>query len=209
MNKVAILTGDIVDSTKLSPPNRGELANILKDTLGMITRPDKHEIYRGDSFQAQVDNAALALRKSVQIRCRLRQAFVQEKKPVIDARISVGIGSVTHQAGKVSESDGEAYRLSGRMLDTMKASRLQMKTGDEEFNKWVAPICLLLDVIINSWSAQQSEVVYALLNGAKQQEIAKAIGITQAAVNKRLRTANAYAVEETLVFLENEIKKIL
>src|SRR5687767_2377547 len=120
MDKVAILTGDVVDSTKLLPARRGELSQLLKNVLGVVSENGTYDIYRGDSFQVQIPDPVQSLRKSVQIRCKLRQAFVQEKKPVIDARISIGIGAVTYQASRVAESDGEAYQLSGRTLDTMK-----------------------------------------------------------------------------------------
>ena len=209
MHKVAILTGDVVDSTKLLPTKRGELARLLRETLGNVSGNGVYDIYRGDSFQVQIPDPVQSLRTSIQIRCKLRQAFVQEKKPVIDARISIGIGSVTYQASRVSESDGEAYQLSGRTLDAMKESRLQIKTGDEAFNGWIDAICLLLDVIISGWTAQQSEVIYELLNGERQQDIAKRIGITQASVNDRLRTAHWHALEATVVFFEEKIKKIL
>jgi hypothetical protein len=209
MNKVAILTGDVVDSTKLLPAKRAELARLLRDVLSFVSQNGIYDIYRGDSFQVQISDPIQSLRKSVQIRCKLRQAFVQEKKPVIDARISIGIGSVTYQASRVSESDGEAYQLSGRTLDTMKDSRLQIKTGDATFNEWIDAICLLLDVVISGWSAQQSEVIYELLNGERQQDIANKIGITQASVNDRLKTAHWHALEATVVFFEEKIKKLL
>lgn len=209
MNKVAVLTGDVVDSTKLSPMRRAELNETLKNTLSVLSEGNTYDIYRGDSFQVQVHNPIQALRKAIQIRCKLRQTFVQEKKPVIDARISVGIGSVIYQASRVSESDGEAYRLSGRALDSMKESRLLIKTGNEEFDSWIDIICLLLDVMISSWSSQQSEVIHELLNGAKQQDIAKKIGITQASVNARLKTAHWHAVEVTVNLFEDKIKKYL
>ena len=57
----AILTGDIVNSTRLGP---GREKKLMK-TLQQIFNKYKLEFYRGDSFQAFLDDATIALNASL------------------------------------------------------------------------------------------------------------------------------------------------
>lgn len=94
------------------------------------------------------------------------------------------------------ESNGEAFQLSGRTLDTMKGDypRLLLKTDDDNLNDEFNVHFALLDSVTSKWSVASAEVAYYLLKGKKETEVAQILGINQSAVNHRKKAANWDAV---------------
>lgn len=104
---IAVLTGDIINSKKV---NSEEWLPKLKDYFIKVTNnAEKWEIYRGDSFQIQV-NIEEALITAICIRALIKT------NSKIDVRISIGIGDVSFKGKKVIESNGTAFINSGEAL---------------------------------------------------------------------------------------------
>src|SRR5690606_28096278 len=110
---VAILTGDIADSRKLK--NQDEwlvpLKELFSETEGSY--PMKWEIYRGDSFQAEISNPEEALMTAL----RIKAAIKSIKAEKLDVRIAIGIGRKEYQGERITESNGEAYINSGEKFE--------------------------------------------------------------------------------------------
>lgn len=116
----AVITGDIVGSSKLKPAERKELHTALKDTSDKLTEhfkqlvPLRVEIFRGDSWQLLVIDPAQSLRIGLFFRAFLRGKM---KSTRVDTRISIGVGSIDLiPEGSISSGDGEAFRSSGEAL---------------------------------------------------------------------------------------------
>jgi hypothetical protein len=231
MKKVAVLTGDIIDSTKLPDTERKKLDLLLHKGLEEIAGKNNFEVFRGDSFQVLLTEPGQALKTAVLIRCWLRKHLLSEpetskktasgktkqpaltfsyKKGITDARISIGIGGISYKSKTIRSSDGEAFQLSGRALDNVKNknNRIVLSTPFPEFNDYMEVTLSLLDILITNWSLQQSEVVYELLNGQTQTAIASKLAINQASVNQRAKTAHWQAVEKTVALFETKIAAI-
>lgn len=218
---VAVLTGDIVGSTSVE--SRAQLRKAMLEAFaalakkgGGLVRP--FEVYRGDSFQGVMDPVQ-ALHAALLIRARLRQGFLPVRKSVSkgkwkgparaasalaslpDARISIGIGTVSFRSAKVIESDGEAFRVSGRELDALARSggRLAFSTPWEDVDKEFAATGKLLDALVGSWSAASAQAMFLHLSkGLNQVEISAKLGISQPAVHKRMAAAGLDAVSAAL-----------
>ena len=82
----------------------------------------------------------------------------------------------------------------------MKASsrKIKLSTPNEEITNEFEASLFLLDIITEKWSIASAEVVYFLLKGMKEIEIAAELGISQSAVNHRKRVAGWEAVEVLL-----------
>ncbi|GGK68768.1 hypothetical protein ACD591_17355 [Rufibacter glacialis] len=233
---IAVLTGDIVESTLLSATERTRLNQALTQGLTTLVGKDQHEIFRGDSFQILLEDPSLALKTALQVRCLLRKSLISDqlqqdvtqektegienkkanpllysyKKEVVDARIAIGLGKTGYKSPHIRTSDGEAFQLSGRALDSLKSKgpRLVVATPHQEFNAYQEVICSFLDVFINSWSLQQAEVVFELLEGKKQQEIAEMLHISQASVSQRTTTAHWQEVEKALALFQKKTQQL-
>ncbi|MCB2197703.1 MAG: SatD family protein [Bacteroidetes bacterium] len=213
----AVLTGDIVNFSKLKVSERNTVLKSLKDIFHYILSVDKgvaklnssYEIFRGDSFQLIVENKEHALRYCLLIRSGLRALYDNHIPDLCDAKIAVGIGNVDYIGKSLAESDGDAFRYSGRELDKLgKKERTVIKTDNPEVNRELEVELVLLDSIIVNWTFLQSRAVYEKLLESKQSIIAKKLGITRGGVSLRLSSASWYAVE-TLLKRYQELSKRL
>jgi len=214
-NLYAVITGDLVESSRLTSEKREHLLDVLRKSFRLIdeisgkkliTAP--FEIYRGDSFQGVLNDPSDALLASMIIRATLRKSFETKKRYAWDARISAGIGTIEFFSEKTSEGDGVAYRNSGPQLDEMKTdTRLRITTPDKELNDELEVECSLLDAVVSGWSIPQAEVVLKQMHGLTQQQTADELGISQSAVNHRLKGAGWSAMSKFMKRFKHMISK--
>lgn len=184
-----VITGDIVQSSKIEPDKRP----LLLDRIQEITRDVskwgnvKTEIYRGDSFQVVVDNPLVSLQIMILFRAGLLGHSPADEKVKWDARVALGLGIIDfNNRDSVIESDGEAFRNSGREFDKLgKATRLALKTPWDDFNQEFEITTAFVDNVISEWTVTQAQVIYlALLSGYTQKELARELHKTPQAISK-------------------------
>lgn len=214
--KIAVITGDIVNSTEMTLENKkifyDSLLKYFKELESLYNV--KIEMFRGDSFQCIVESIQNALQISLLIKTFIR-SLMSETQPVnlktkdksykvigqirYNARISIGIGDMDFVHNSALTSDGTAFRISGRYLDEMKSKKqFFVIATDDEYNSELNMESLLLDVIMNSNSIQQNEVINKKLLGSTELQIAEMLNIKQPAVNQRLNLANWHAIDAML-----------
>lgn len=218
MEYKAVITGDIVHSRRIEEMSilLAELKNAVKEIGEYLQTMIKIEVYRGDSFQMIVDKPEEVMKIAVLIRAALKSKTIHETNTgnlslerLWDARIAIGIGSIDMETAKVVESTGEAFQLSGNQLDSIKKTpnRLSFMSSWDDLNPQYQLITKLSDTIINRWTNYAAEVAYRyLLYGETQQQMAKALNISQPAIHRRLLTANIDAIEEMLNYIKQTIK---
>lgn len=209
MNSGAIITGDIVNSTKFTVEEREIMLNSLQlipEVLSIVQKVSI-EIFRGDSFQVGISNAASALRCALAIRAWLRCNKVKGSK-VLDARVAIGIGTLDYESETLSTSDGEAYRLSGRLLDDMNKSRLEIRTPWLEVNEELKLCTAFADDIVSSWSQNQSKIILRRLITSKNHvELSQELGISRQMVDKSLKASKEELIEAYIKRYEYLITK--
>jgi hypothetical protein len=122
-------------------------------------------------------------------------------KKNVDLRMSIGIGQLDSIKGAVVEMNGEAFRYSGRSLDQhMKSKNIKtiLKTANSEVNMEFEVSFKFLDYLIDKWSIASAEVVYYLLQGYIETEIATELSISQAAINLRKKAAGWEEIQSLL-----------
>ena len=120
----AVITGDIVNSTKFKAAKEKKLLIILKEVL----LPYQFEFYRGDSFQVYQKNAAEALKTA--LLCRTAAICItpgMDDNTAADVRISIGIGPVKAPIRLLSNAKGEAFVLSGRSFDEIAKTNTRLQ----------------------------------------------------------------------------------
>lgn len=201
MKNIAILSGDLINSSEYEPATLKTVVEVLKKEFLAIEAQYPKErlafsIYRGDSFQGVIENPTLALSIALQIKAAVNAVTnkkIQSKSamPIAGIRISIGIGEATYQKDALEESNGEAFQFSGRTLDIMKSEGMKMAltTGNADVNAEFKVQLKFLDATTDRWSIASAEVVYFLLKGFKEQEIAGKLSRSQAAINLRKKAA--------------------
>jgi hypothetical protein len=217
---VAVLTADLVESSLYEEEVLEKVLNTLKaefahirDTYGEDNV--RLKIYRGDSFQGVIKKPEEALKIALQIKAAVNRIHLKKTKKnkayskIADFKIAIGIGTQNIEREAISESNGQAFQFSGRTLDEMKTEnqKTRLKTELEEVNAEFNTSFFLMDTITDKWSTASAEVVYYLLSGLIEREIATEINISQSAVNQRKKAAGWEAISELLIRYRNVITK--
>ncbi|MFM9988995.1 SatD family protein [Flavobacterium sp.] len=200
---ISIITGDIVNSRKLSSKIWIDGFKKLLNTFGK--NPMEWEIYRGDEFQLEVKNPEEALYVALQIK-----AYFKTMK--LDVRMSIGFGDKTYKAKKISESNGTAFSRSGEVFEKLKKQKINLaiNSGNKDFDLEMNLILRLCLVFMDNWLSQSAEFVQvAIINqDLSQEEIGVMLGINQAAVSRRRKRAQFDLMIETEAYFRQKIKNI-
>ncbi|MBC7085042.1 MAG: hypothetical protein H5T43_01545 [Methanomethylovorans sp.] len=212
----AVLTGDLEGSSRFKGKHRDELLTKVKDCFDIVEKllPSQtlvygFEIYRGDSFQCVLSSPQDSLLAAISLRCCLLAQESFESR--LDARISIGIGSIDFlpASGRGAEGDGEAFRNSGLMIESMKKSKRKTKitTPWPHINKEFEVMCILFDALSQRWSREQAQAVLGRMRGWNQETIASQLSISQSAVSQRLKLAGSTAVEYFVEYWKKRIEE--
>jgi hypothetical protein len=191
-----VVTGDIVQSTKIGPVEREKLFFVMKEGsdalqkwLGKRVMPLEVDVYSGDSWQILLTNPGKALAAGLFYR-----AFLRAADPQRDTRFAVGIGPIDFVPGKrVSEGDGQAFRLSGELLASGLGKRRMgfAAASREATSRWDTTLDLIDAIVTRHWREKQSRAVREAIRGQTQGEIGAQWEppIEQSSVNEHLRRA--------------------
>lgn len=200
-----IITADVIGSTQIPTEKRDLLPKTLRDLENELQKvsPIRLEMYRGDSFQVVVDRYEKTMFIATLLRLGLKKQNIGSPK-MLDARMSVGIGTIEYENPSVGQSDGEAFVLSGRAFETIGKKRLIAQTNNQGLNDELQILTLVLDELLTSVSKRQSEVVYEQFINPKEQQkmIAKTMGVKPSVISKSLHAARAKVIIAILSRME-------
>lgn len=199
MDKIkGVITGDIIESSAIQIKYRDFLLKSIReiaDELSVI-EPLRIEMFRGDSFQTVINSPENAMKIAVLLRAGLKGHTPKECKKPWDARLSIGVGTISYHADNTVLSDGEAFQYSGRTLDEMGKRRLVVKTRWADVNEELQVSGAFADEVISSWSVPQSQAAYqALLYNTSQKEIAHKFQKSAQNISKLLGAAKLNLVQ--------------
>ena len=162
---IGIITGDIVNSRKLSSEIWIDGFKQLLNTFG--ENPIEWEIYRGDEFQLEIKNPEDALIAALKIK-----SYFKSLK--LDARMSIGFGDMTYISNKISESNGSAFARSCEVFEKLKKQKnnLAVNPSNEAFNTKINLMLKLSLTFMNNWLVQSADfVLIAIENPSLSQEV--------------------------------------
>lgn len=182
----SVITGDIINSRGVSSP--ATWLTVLKEALAHIASGPKYwEIFRGDSFQVEVQDYRKAFRTTVYLK-----ACLKEIKD-LDVRMAIGIGDKTHEGATISESNGQAFVFSGELFETLKKEKrnLAIKTGVQETDDDLNLFFRLGLIAMDNWTPNSAQIVKLSMDhpDLSQQELGDLIGIRQNTVSERQKRA--------------------
>jgi hypothetical protein len=206
-----VITGDIVGFSKLPMEKRQMLSHIMKEGSEALRKafkgsvPLEADVFRGDSWQLLISDAALSLRGGLFFRAYLRAAMGAGK---FDTRMAIAVGTVDFVPDdRVSRGDGQAYRHSGNALEQMtRGSNMCFRFPRQEIEEPLDVLVHLVDALAMNWSEKQALAITGALQGLRQEKIGSLWKppITQQSVNRHLQRAGWFAVEKAVVFFEKQ-----
>ena len=199
----SVITGDIIGSRQQKSEHWVE--DLKKILVPLGKTPSQWEVYRGDEFQIEVANPEDALLTAILVKARLRALKS-------DARMSIGFGDKTHNAERISESNGSAFINSGELFETLKKQKvtLAMRTGDFSLDENLNLMLQLALTFMDSWLVQSAEFVALAIENPtlSQEELGQKLGINQAAVSRRQKRAQFDLVMNLDRYFRKQIKQL-
>lgn len=207
---IAVISADLLSSSSYSKELLEKVITALNKEfrqLEKLTTPtSEFRIFRGDSLQGVVYEPEKALLFALRIKTAINRIHLNDIesnrafKREADLRLAIGVGTYDFKRESILESNGQAFQFSGRSLDQMKKDnrKLKLQTPKENINEEFDASFFLFDTISDKWSTASAEVIYYLLQGFKETEIAAELGISQSAVNQRKKAAGWDAIDALL-----------
>lgn len=205
----AVITGDIIDSSSYTAPERKQLSSFIREVTKTLTDWLGEEvvspvaIFGGDSWQLLLSNPRFAMQAALFMRASLMATPLQ-----IQTRMVIAIGSVDFVPEAetnlgIEEADGEAFRLSGRTLNEGMGKRRTMQfvhPDDEVTARWDL-VCHLVDSLIQTnWTDNRARAVSGALRGLTGVATGELwpVPVSQQTVSRHLNEANWDTIEPVL-----------
>ncbi len=195
----AALIGDVVGSRLHR--DRSELANTLGEVLGRVNRSVPAllalTVTIGDEFQGSYPTMADALAASL----RLRAATAGR----IDLRVGIGWGELIVEDPDRSPfgQDGPCWWRAREALDALRAAersyrwppawRTAAVTGTD-MDTLLRGYLMARDHILGRLDATDGEILWGLLEGESQTELARRLDLDKSSVSRRARTHGLLAL---------------
>ncbi|WP_298370534.1 SatD family protein [uncultured Lutibacter sp.] len=197
----SVITGDIINSRNVGPQLWIPKLKSVLNKYGV--EPTQWEIYRGDSFQLEVqpDEALLA--------CLLIKATIKTIKE-IDVKLAIGIGEKSYVSEKITASNGSAFINSGECFEGLKKSILAVKSPNAEFDTKMNLLFDLAQLTINRWTQKSSEIVKISIENPNltQKDLAKLVNKTQSTISESLKISGYEEVMGMENYYRNQIAKL-
>jgi len=204
MPLLAVLTGDLVDSTRVSEP--AAFRQRLSELVGMIAEEfqAQAQIYRGDGFQLAIGPEVNAFRIAVLLRAGLVCAGPDGRERW-DARIAIAFG----QGDFPPESQSsEAHVKSGRTLDGLKKGHFRVYADDEVLRLATGTATAFADEILDQLTnAEAQALYYHLLEGGSHQDIADRLGKKRPTVTLALQRARYHLLDRYIGDMDKLVRK--
>ncbi len=197
----AVLTGDIINSKQGTTPDW--ILN-LKEALAFFgSEPTHWEIYRGDSFQLEIDPLQ-ALEAAIYIKASIK------KEKNLDVRIAIGIGEKNYTSPQVTSSNGTAFINSGECFDRLKKTNLALQSNSPEIDEYINLLLELALLTMNGWLPATATIVRAALRNQdlSQRALANMLGKSQSSISEALSRAGYDEILKLLQLYQKKIKTL-
>lgn len=194
----AIITGDIINSRTLDAQ---QWMDKLKETLNFFGKePVDWEVYRGDSFQLRApasDSLLIAL---------LLKATIRQFKE-LDIRQAIGIGEITYEAKRITESNGSAFIRSGECFENLKKETIAISSPWSDFDRVINTMLPLAALTMDNWTPTSSETIKKSLENPemRQTDLAISLDKSQSNVSADLKRGGYDEIQKMVHYFNQEI----
>jgi ABC-type protease/lipase transport system fused ATPase/permease subunit len=194
----SIITGDIINSRKVDPVIWLNPLKALMKEWGKT--PKTWEIYRGDSFQVEINQPQYALLAAIRIKACIKSI---EK---LDVRMGIGIGEKNYDALKITEANGEAFINSGETFEELKKLRqhLAIRSPWAQLDAELNLMFRLASIVLDKWSTTTAQIVaVSIVNRTlSQKELGDKVERTQSTISEAQKRAHYDEIMDLVAFYE-------
>jgi len=195
---ISILTGDIIESRQADP-------KIWLPALETALRQSaqKFDIFRGDSFQAEVK-----LEDTFKTVFYLKSAMLHVN---LDVRIGVGIGEKEVDALHIKNAFGSALIYSGEAFESLKRDTISVKSANLEYDNMCNIMMALSADLCGRWTSNMAEIVMSTLlhEDSNQIELARLLNRKhQSQISTALQKANYGSIKKAIDYCTQELLRL-
>lgn len=192
-----MIAGELAPGARVSDEQFSKIPDLIRASFQAVNRlvaeesKLRYEIIRMDEFLGLSRSPLHSMRSVIMLFAAFRFLSFKELGERLELRICEGIGPVEFAQEHIRESDGTAFRKASEGIRKMKRNqRISVSSSEKELDEEFALTCSFMDILIHNWSDEQAEALFLSLTGKNQMEISQLLGISQPAVNRRLKAAN-------------------
>lgn len=191
MAYIAVLTGDLIGSTRVSDPDA--YREILRELLSLLTEKfaARTSVFRGDGFQLAVDSGTNIFRMALLLRTGLIARSENEWR--WDARMGIAFGK-----GRLQENDenSEAHVHSGRTLDSIGKENMRVWCPNEAMEMGTGVATEFVDDLLNTMTPVEAQTLfYYLLERGSHQSIADRLGKQRPTITVALQRTKYHLID--------------
>jgi hypothetical protein len=209
----AVVAGELAPGFRVSDEQYSKIPDLIRASFQAVNRlvaasgKLKYEIIRMDEFLALSESPVDSLRSVIMLFSAFRFLSHKELGERLELKICEGIGPVEFSQDHLRESDGTAFRTATDGKAKMRRNqRISIITTDGALNAEFDLTCSFMDIMIHDWSDEQAEAMFLNLTGKNQMEISQMLGISQPAVNRRLKAAHFDTIHKFINRFESLLK---
>ncbi len=202
---IAVITGDLVNSTALGPAGIERAMTALADCAE--TQADWHGAplhftrHRGDGWQVVLARPEMALRSALAFRAALKATDER-----FDSYMGISVGVAPLSTEDLNAATSQVFRQSGIALDVLKNTQSDVRL-DVAPAGILAGAAILADTISQEWTGPQARAIQHTLDPTasfSHTELALNLGISRQAFTKSLKAARGQQIHLALAAIEQE-----
>lgn len=207
---IAVLTGDLVNSTKMSSDTYSQVIKSLKGYLGEVNEKynASGELYRGDEFQIQYPEPMHALKSTLLIKLSLHLSTFSPKP--IQCTLSLAYGSHAIYADQPNTSSGPVFIESGRGLGKTQRGELSLHFEQHNNDYELNLLTQFLNHLLNRLTKTQAKLLYQYIDNdfAEHKKMADITGTTRQNISNRLGNIGAFLVRDYMEVINKQLVQL-
>jgi len=203
--KLYVMMGDVMSSRKIKEKEafRKKLDKVCRE-INMAYAGDIYADFRILKGIDEIEGVLLNISKSYEIMTALsEQLFPQSMRFVI----ALDYIDTALDTRYVTKMDGPAFHKASDMIHGLKKTKLffEMSAGNEALDIAINGEVNLIMLLKKNWSTRQHQIVREYREKKNQDEVAKALGITQQSVSRTLKRCMWHEI----TFIEEKLNYVL
>jgi hypothetical protein len=228
MNR-ATLSADVISYTALTENEKRKLESAIVGLLNELSVRYADQSFfgrlvQGDYIECAMQSPKYALRIALLIKTFVK-SFGIDRKVITNSRLkyffeygvrlAVAVAPLEKLDRENGIIDGEAIYLSGRAIKNQSTSDKQkiiikntlfFCSPDKELTEQFDTLFALLDTLLSTCSAKQSQILYFKLLDLSEKEISEKLKKSQSTISQHSTAAGWLAIDKAVRYFENTIK---
>ncbi len=203
--KLYVMMGDVMSSRKIKDKEafRNKLDKVCRE-INMAYAGDIYADFRILKGIDEIEGVLLNISKSYEIMTALSEQLFPQSMRFVIALDYIDTALDTHY---VTKMDGPAFHKASDMIYGLKKTKLffEMSAGNEALDIAINGEVNLIMLLKKNWSIRQHQIVREYREKKNQDEVAKALGITQQSISRTLKRCMWHEI----AFIEERLNYVL